>query len=198
MIETAAAERAKYEQVWEAPEYRRYSPGEAMAWPFIRIARPKGSIIDFGCGPGRASLMFHLFGLDVTMIDTAVNCLDDEIVQEIGARFVQGNLWDSDLPIPVADYGYCVDVMEHIPPEWVGAVIANILRHAQTTFFHICLRKDHFGEALIGHPLHLTVKPFAWWRDLLGAHGEIIDGRDLIDNGLFIVRSRAVRASRRH
>jgi hypothetical protein len=56
--------------------------------------------------------------------------------------------------------------MEHVPPEEVDAVLANIVTSARKVFFCISTVPDRMG-ALIGEDLHLTVQPPAWWRELL-------------------------------
>jgi len=86
------------------------------------------------------------------------------------------------------DYGFCCDVMEHIPTEFTMLVLYRILSSCKTTWFQIALVPDNCGQ-LIGETLHLTVRPFTWWLNRfldLGAHVE--DARDLIDSGLYIVR----------
>ncbi len=63
------------------PEYRVVAPGEHLAQQFLAQARPRkgASVIDFGCGTGRGALMLAVLGgLNVTMVDFARNCLDDE------------------------------------------------------------------------------------------------------------------------
>lgn len=179
-------EKAKYEKAWQHEAYRRYAPGERIAREYIKQCRPKkAKIIDFGAGTGRASLYFHKRGWDVSMIDIADNCLDEEVQQELGHRLLVANLWQP-LDLPKAEEGFCTDVMEHIPLEHVGQVIENCMRLCDRVFFHICLREDHFGKELDEH-LHLTVRPFVWWRDLISQYGKITDGRDLIENGWFYV-----------
>ena len=183
---TAAEEKSKYEKAWAHDAYRNFAPGEHIAMHYVAQCRPHhGRLIDFGAGTGRGALMLHRLGYDVTMIDIADNCLDEEVKEEIGNRLVIANLWD-DLDMPKAEEGFCTDVMEHIPTEHVEAVIQNTLKLCDRVFFHICLREDHFGKEL-GEHLHLTVKPFVWWRDLMNKHGVLLDGRDLIHNGWFYV-----------
>jgi hypothetical protein len=75
-------------------------------------------------------------------------------------RFVKADL-TKDVPVK-AEYGFCTDVMEHIPPDNVDKVLDNCLMACQHVFFQISTVDDVCG-ALIGHPLHLTVKPYAWW-----------------------------------
>lgn len=161
------SEKAIYETMWAKPEYRQVAPGEGTAPIFMAIANPpKGAkVIDLGCGTGRGSLMLAILGMDVTMVDFAENCLDADILpmletQKHCMRFQQADLTK---PLGVtAQYGYCTDVMEHIPPEDVDQVLVNCLRACQHVFFQISTVDDVCG-ALIGHPLHLTVKPYEWW-----------------------------------
>lgn len=162
------AEQAIYEQMWTHPEYRAVAPGEDIAQLFAQVARPKqgATLVDLGCGTGRGALSLAVFaGMNVTMVDFAANCLDPDVAQICAAqphalRFVQADLTK---PIPVAgEYGFCTDVLEHIPPEDVDRVLDNCLKAAQHCFFQISTVDDKLG-GLIGHPLHLTVQPYEWW-----------------------------------
>lgn len=183
-------ERDKYRKAWELQDYRKFSPGEEVAKLFIEIARPgQGeTLIDFGTGTGRGALYLWDYGLDVRMIDIADNCLDEYANDVIGDKLTVGCLWN---PIKgkKAKYGYCTDVMEHIPLEHVGEVLDNILSKTKYAFFQICLKEDHFGQ-VIGEHLHLTVKPFLWWKAELEKRAEIIEARHMLENGVFYVRSR--------
>ena len=186
---TAAEEKAKYEKAWNHDDYRNFAPGEHVAIQYVLQCKPHhGRLIDFGAGTGRGALVLNNLGFEVTMVDIAENCLDDEVRDEIGHNLIIGNLWDK-IDLPRACEGYCTDVMEHIPPEHVEAVIENIMGLCDRAFFHICLKEDHFGEVLDEH-LHLTVRPFVWWRDLLKQYGTVLDARDLINNGWYYVEQK--------
>ncbi len=180
---TATAERRKYEEVWSLPNYRAYSPGEAVLPLFRQQVRPrsKGRLIDIGCGTGRAGLALASDGWDVTLLDHAKNCRDHEAK---GLPFVKACVWGR--WAGQWDVGYCCDVMEHIPPEKVNATLKRIFTNCGRVFFSICFEPDHFGGE-VGHPLHLTVQPFTWWRDRLGEHGTVRNARDLIGMGVFDV-----------
>lgn len=164
-------EALKYGEMWKHDEYRQVAPGEQLAGEFLRVVQPKkgASVIDFGCGTGRGAFMLALMGgLNVIMVDFVNNCLDDDIremltTQSHALKFVKADL-EKSLPV-VAEYGYCTDVMEHIPTEKVGRVIQNILLAAQHVFFSISTVDDSCGK-IIGEPLHLTVQPFEWWEEL--------------------------------
>lgn len=161
-------EREIYRQMWEKDEYRIVAPGESVAHEFLRQAvPPKGaSVLDLGCGTGRGGFMLALLGgLDVTLVDFAANCLDADIRQMLSTQSHALRFLEADLtkPLPVtAAYGFCTDVMEHIPPSQVRAVITNCLRAAQHVFFQIST-VDDLGGDLIGHRLHLCVHEYQWW-----------------------------------
>jgi hypothetical protein len=88
-----------------------------------------------------------------------------------------------------APFGYCTDVLEHIPPDDVGAVIDNIVHAVDTVFFQISTVPDHFG-AVINQDLHLTVRPHEWWLSLLGHYGEVTFDQNVGEASLFILRSK--------
>jgi len=200
-------EQKKYERMWAHPQYRQVAPGEDCAMTFLTQARPRpgSEVIDFGSGTGRGAIALALFGkLKVRMLDFAENCLDEEVRQALTTQAHALSFVQHDLCQPIAftaEYGYCTDVLEHIPTEDVSKVLGNILQAAQHVFFQISCTDDSCGT-LIGHPLHLTVKPMQWWLEQLqkfdfnvhwsqdyGTHCMIygtawISGRDVVDVGV--------------
>lgn len=167
-MQARLAERAKYERMWSLPEYRQVAPGEGAAQTFLAQAKPKpgSEVIDFGAGTGRGALMLALLGqCKVHMLDFAENCLDAELREALTTQShaLTFRLHDLNRPIPLgAEYGFCTDVMEHIPPHMVDRVLRNILASAQHVFFQIACEDDSCGK-MIGEALHLTVQPFEWW-----------------------------------
>ena len=162
------SEKEKYQLMWQLDTYRISSPGERIADTYLKMAEPEGRIIDFGCGTGRAGIKFVKHGLRTLLIDFTDNCRDEE------AQCIPFLQWDLTEPIPAgADHGFCTDVMEHIPTEDVETVIANIMNAAGKVFFQISTIDDSLGE-MINEPLHLTVKPHAWWKSLFEKLGYII------------------------
>ncbi|HUK03807.1 MAG TPA: class I SAM-dependent methyltransferase [Burkholderiales bacterium] len=161
-------EKQLYEMVWQHPAYRSSSPGEQAVETFLRVAQPEAGaeVVDLGCGSGRGSMrLASAGGLRVTMVDFARNCLNPSVQSALEAdpsplRFVVADLTEA-LPVSAA-YGFCCDVLEHIPPDKVDAVLENCLRAARRVFFQICTVEDAFGK-VVGFPLHLTVQPYEWW-----------------------------------
>ncbi|MFA6041352.1 MAG: 6-hydroxymethylpterin diphosphokinase MptE-like protein, partial [Methylophilus sp.] len=127
------SEQEKYQKMWEHSEYRHASPGESRVSLFLLAANPKPSdtVIDFGAGTGRAALRIHKMRLcNVIMLDFADNCLDEEVRANISEK-LRFNIADLTQPIPHhAKYGYCTDVLEHIPTDDVEKVIKNIMNAA--------------------------------------------------------------------
>lgn len=165
MSDLADREREKYERVWTFPSYRRVSPGEqevGRAFYVMECAKLGRSLIDYGAGPGRATYHFQTMGLDVLAVDHAANALETEV------PFRQACLWDMPGDLGPSDFAFCCDVMEHIPPEKVDAVLEGIARRTKVAaFFRIALHPDSMGARTIGEPLHLTVQPAEWWLDRL-------------------------------
>lgn len=175
------SEEEKYSLMWNQPEYRVIAPGEQVAHKFVEVANPSGKVIDFGCGTGRGSLAIQkLTNCELLLIDFTANSRD-EAAQSL--PFVQADL---SKPIPASgDYGYCTDVLEHIPPKQVDDVLKNIMAATPKTFFQISLVPDSLG-GLIGRPLHLSVHPFAWWSDVFTRLGFQIEwSEDCGDSAMF-------------
>ena len=176
--EIGKAEAEKYSKMWEHDQYRRHSPGERI----LDAARVElgnrgmaalDSLADFGCGTGRAALGFMEHRLAVTGIDITASALDRVPASRI--QFVLACLWDLPDGLGPFDWGYCTDVMEHIPPEKVDAVLASISRLvSKACVFQMSCRPDGCG-ALIGETLHLTVRTPGWWRSKLGMYFDNVE-----------------------
>lgn len=178
-VNLAESERLKYEKAWAIPEYADHSPGEEIAELFFEMCSPSGSAIDLGSGSGKGAKALSK-SLEVTMLDLTF----DGLVEDLPFRRIQSSLWADWGKSNEWDWGYCTDVMEHIPPEYTMLVIDRIMASCRQAFFHICLVPDGFGKA-IGQPLHLTVMPFEWWRDRLSEFGTMVECRDFLHNGIY-------------
>lgn len=192
MLSTAEAERAKYKEIWDIPEYEHSSPGEAFVDVFGELASPEEDegLIDLGCGSGRAGrALAKKYRLNVTYLDFVQ-------VDKQNKPFIKQVLWR---PFPSRNpkwsYGFCCDVMEHIPVEYVMLTLDCIRASCRNVFFSISNIPDGFTGFILkkynmrlGSPLHLTVMPYSWWLSKMREIGEVIDARDLQNTSLFYVR----------
>ena len=181
--------KSVYERCYsdEAKEYRNFSPGENLVdkfWTCAGNTLDQGEPyktqtgIDYGCGTGRASLLMAKRGLNVTMLDFAENSLDPHVKDALGDN-LEFQVADLTKPLPEdlkSQFGFCCDVLEHVPEKDIDAVLRNILFRSKFVFFQISCVEDHFGN----HPhikadndelhLHLTVENYDWW---LGKFNEL-------------------------
>ena len=178
-----AAETEKYAKIWEHPDYGNFSPGEQFVDLFLEQAsKPeRRRLVDLGCGIGRASLALQNAGFEVSCVDLVDSRTDKSL------PFVKGSLWTSDWWGVPYDCGYCTDVLDHIPTEYVMLTLHRISQGCERCFFSISNVPDHFGST-IGQPLHLTVKPFVWWKQRIEeSGGNILHARDLMTDSVFWV-----------
>jgi 2-polyprenyl-3-methyl-5-hydroxy-6-metoxy-1,4-benzoquinol methylase len=176
------AEKNKYEEMWQCSEYRLASPGFFSAQAFLNFFRDGvqigDTIIDFGCGTGRAGSVFLLRGLSVQMVDIVSNCLDEHIANLMHFcsdkfEFIEACLWDLPKTLAASDWIYCCDVLEHLPEEFVDLALAQMSeRTKKGGFFQIFLQEEHFGD-LIGKQLHLTLHTKEWWIDKISNYWKI-------------------------
>jgi SAM-dependent methyltransferase len=182
-------ERDKYAEIWnEIPEYKLVSPGLQNVDRFLKVMKPSlgETLIDIGCGQGKAGLEFEKHDLRVWYLDiTRAGILPEVNV----SKFIEKPIW-GDWKYPVSnfkfDYGFSCDVLEHIPPEYTMLCLDRIIKNCRISWLQIALVEDGMGDS-IGEKLHMTVRPFDWWLTRLATLGNIIEARDLLEQGLYVV-----------
>jgi hypothetical protein len=184
-VNLAEAEGQKYRAVWGNDRYRDIAPGmryldSALEW---LKPTPGASFTDWGCGTGRAGEALADKGFAVRLVDIAPNAYRGTL------PFTTACLWQLDgAAVPATDYGYCTDVMEHIPTEYVDDVLAGIAaRTVAACYFQIALFEDHHYTQ--HGQLHLTVKPGEWWQEHLSRHFKAVEVRKIKLKHLLAVAS---------
>lgn len=180
-LQVEMSEAEKYTEMWKFDAYRDFSPGEQLVDRIDAWLPARSAVIDFGCGTGRAALGLKKRDHDVLLVDIADNCRDPE------AMDLPFRQHDMSRPLPLGfayDHGICCDVMEHIPPDQVHAVLANIADACRNVFFRIEFGPDHFGPIVLGRDLHLSVHDQEWWAKKLREFWPHVEAQD---GGVFLV-----------
>lgn len=186
------SERATYDLAWSIDGYAEHSPGVTYLPIFERMVGQMGfagqSVLDAGCGTGQSGLALHALGARVTLCDITAEGL---IPDAAALPFVQTSLWEDLRPkVGFHTYVYCCDVLEHIPAAFTMLAVQRMLDVSRDgVLLSISLVTDRFG-ALVGTTLHHTVQSFVWWRNALAEVGEVVEARDLLIAGLFMVAPR--------
>jgi len=160
------SERRKYERMHAVPGYS-LGPGETHVKTFLNFINPGESVIDFGCGTGDAARKLADLGHPVALVDIVKDPL--RASHGLVDRFFEASLHDLPAELPRADWGFCCDVMEHLPEDWIPAALAGMKAKVNKIFFAISGSPDGWGHH-INDTLHLTVKPCEWWPDRIVKH----------------------------
>lgn len=165
-------EKQKYEKMWTRPEYREISPGLNAAHDFLHHFQERfeeaDTLLDLGCGTGKAGVFFFLRGFRVQLVDIASNCLDEAYrpllsLADSKLSFKEACLWDLPADLGRFDWLYCCDVLEHLPECMVDQAFAQMAeRTGKGGFLQIFLKDEPFGT-LIQESLHLTIRSKEWW-----------------------------------
>lgn len=165
-------EKTKYETVWR--DCARYGKdwtdrglGRKYKNWFTDRATPAATVIDFGCGNGTSLKWLTSCGYYATGIDIAENSHKGDR-KDIHIGDLRNRVDVQQLPI--AQFGLCTDLMEHIPTRDVDTVLSNIVsRVHKGVLFGIARLPDKDGEAL-GLTLHLTLEDKQWWDTAILKH----------------------------
>ncbi|MEX1669140.1 class I SAM-dependent methyltransferase [Zhongshania guokunii] len=183
----AAEEKAKYQKMWGCESYRERSPGMRHLTDALARLKPMpgASVVDLGCGTGRVSAALQGMGFNVTAVDIAHNACS-----EFDGRFVASCLWELPVDLGRFEYGFCADVLEHVPTDRIPLTLQKISEHVELVYFQIANFVCHEGDK-IGEHLHLTVKPLAWWAEELQQYFNVIEAVANPKHHVFVCKSLA-------
>ena len=159
-------ERRKYAALAADPQSTYGSTNHGrFAYDLVRSFKPR-FVVDFGCG--RNDFIYHLrrVGVDGLGVDFAFPQAD--IVAPMHRVPVSSG---------IADVVTCFDALEHLLPEEVDEVLAEMRRVAVAAghfVFSISTRPSTIKVA--GEGLHPTVRPKAWWLERIAAVGTVLQG----------------------
>lgn len=134
----------------------------AAAIPLVLKCKPR-LVVDFGCGRNLFIQHLRRIGIDGLGVDFAFPEAD------VPRAMHKTGLLDG-----VADVVASFDALEHLLPEDVDAVLAEMQRVGRPWarfVFSICTRPSRTTVA--GEGLHPTVQPLAWWLERIGRVGTV-------------------------
>ncbi len=160
-------ERAKYVALAARPgsTYGSTNHGK-LAVPIIQKLTPR-FVVDFGCGRNDFVRDLRRLGIDGLGVDFAFP--DADLVRPMHKTALHAG---------VADVVTSFDALEHLLPEDVDAVLAEMRRVAKPRgyfVFSICTRPSKTTVA--GEGLHPTVRTLDWWLDRIGRFATVINPR---------------------
>ncbi len=100
-------------------------------------------ILDYGCGKGMLGVVLRSIGYEVIDYDPSIP--------------------GKDTPPEPCGFGCCLDVLEHVEPECVDAVIADLARVTKEALFVIVATRPSSKTMPDGSNPHRTVEPCEWW-----------------------------------
>lgn len=131
------------------------------------------SLLDYGCGKGtlKAALKRFCPDLDIREYDPAIP-------------------GKAGKPKPV-DATFCSDVMEHIEPDYLDAVLAHIAEITRKIAWMCISTVPAVKNLSDGRNAHLIVEPPAWWLAKVSSHMDVERHKiDDSDSGAVIVWAR--------
>lgn len=194
MDELALEWQDRFNAVWDPDgkgQYRNGSPGQRLAPQFLEYVPRGATINDYGCGTGRPAVRIKQLRPDVklNLVDIATNALEKEVADLLGPEvsFTVAPLWRLPDRFPVADWGYCIDVLMTVPPEKLDEILSEIARTCRSFFAQVY----DWPDIRLGVDYTTIKETPAWWLDQLCRHwrtGEVIQSREHKQRSIFICR----------
>ena len=157
MIDGLISEAYRAEQVRLHADPRGYG-GRGRKWADTvrEVARTYGcvSMLDYGCGQGSLAVALAGSGLQVAEYDPAVA--------------------GKDAPPAPADLVVCTDVLEHVEPERIWAVVGHLTSLSAKALFVVVSLVETAKTLSDGRQAHILLRSPEWWRELTAAHGLLL------------------------
>lgn len=147
MLITEAYKDLNARQHFERPEWGRQS---MKWWETIKTLCDQVGVkkfLDYGCGKQSLKAALEPFGYEVTGYDPAIPGLDSP-------------------PEPHL-FVVCTDVLEHVEPECLDAVLADLHRVTRKGCFMVIATRPASRAMVDGSNPHRIVQPSGWWLDKL-------------------------------
>lgn len=78
-----------------------------------------------------------------------------------------------------ADLVLCIDVLEHVEPDCIEAVLDDLKRLVRGVGFFVICKVPAVAVLPDGRNAHLIIEPSSWWRSKLAERFKFIDEQDM-------------------
>jgi 2-polyprenyl-3-methyl-5-hydroxy-6-metoxy-1,4-benzoquinol methylase len=168
-----AAEDDKYSALWK-DDYRDANWKRLASIVLKKTASYDGhvSLLDFGFGSGRSIDFFESKGFNVCGVEISSYAVGVQLAK--GRDIYHASLDDlCMLGDKQFDFGFCNDVLEHIPLHLIGRSLAEMVRVcSDALFLSVCPTPSHHLSKE-SENLHLTVRPEPWWANEFMKYGPV-------------------------
>jgi len=183
-----------FEDVWDPHgqgQYRLGSPGQRLAPLFVDYV-PKDSLVnEYGSGTGRPAVMIRTLRPDIkiNMIDIATNALEEKALSMIGPdfTFTEASLWNLPERFPIADWGYCIDVLMCVEPSKLDEILSEIRRTCDNLFAQVY----DWDDVRLGVNYTTIIESPDWWAAKFSKHWptvERVESKEHARRYIFICR----------
>jgi 2-polyprenyl-3-methyl-5-hydroxy-6-metoxy-1,4-benzoquinol methylase len=129
--------------------------GDKWAGIVLQVAADydASSILDYGCGQGSLAVALRRVssGIRISEYDPAIP--------------------GKDAMPDFADLVVCTDVLEHVEPDRLDAVLRHLRSLARKALWVVVSTKDSNKRLSDGQNAHLTIQSWKWWKPRLKAAG---------------------------
>ncbi len=185
-------EDTKYSDLWQddykEAHWKRLAKGVLSEVKLSGDIPYNMQLIDFGFGRGSTLEFFSKKGFYVAGNDISAYAVRQQLQK--GREVYHSSLDDlSVLRSKRFHIGFSNDVLEHLPEDLIHPSLSEMSRvTSKYLFLSVCPKPSHH-KSLGGEPLHLTVKPLAWWEEQLSVYGEVKELKFIFSrSGRYIVK----------
>lgn len=165
MILITPENRDQYRQIHDAGPYG--ATGKRWATEAHRALCGCETVLDYGCGTGSLGKLLEAHGFSVWFYDPAVRG------------------WD-DVPTDPVDGIVCTDVLEHVEPECLDAVLEHMRSLMRYKGFLVISTKPARKHLPDGRNAHAIVQNGWWWGEKLSDYFTVKFRTDLSRRGEFV------------
>jgi len=158
-------EKKKYTNCWRTGEYS-HSRYVDLLLGVIKKLKPKGKVLDIGCGNGYVVNKLLGFGIDAYGVD--ITSAGWKTKSKVNPNFpfpvtrlYQAPVWKLPFGNDAFEITFSLTLLEHLPTSFIDKTAEEIIRITYKKSLHyidISCKQEQFG-----YDLHLTVKPIVWW-----------------------------------